>query len=106
MQQVGNRRSVSAIFGEIVFWLLIACGALAVGAGLALGLGGRDVVGGILSGYYVRQRIQSGDEVTVAGIEGVVRDVGPVATVIETNKGGMKERRTVPNTLMLNEAVR
>jgi hypothetical protein len=86
--------------------LLIACGALAVGAGLALGLGGRDVVGGILSGYYVRQRMQSGDAVSVAGIEGVIRDVGPVATVIETNTGGMKERRTVPNTLMLNEAVR
>ena len=86
--------------------ILIAFGALAVGLGLALGLGGRDVVGGILAGYYVRQRMHSGDHVSVAGLEGTVRDVGPVATVVETEEDGMTERHTVPNTKMLNEAVR
>ena len=44
--------------------ILIAFGALAVGFGLAFGLGGRDVIGGILAGYYVRQRLQAGDHVT------------------------------------------
>lgn len=86
--------------------ILMAFGALAVGLGLSLGLGGRDVVGGILAGYYVRQRMHAGDRVSVAGFEGTVRDVGPVATVIETEDGGMVDRRTVPNTRMLNEAVR
>ena len=86
--------------------ILIAFGALAVGLGLALGLGGRDVVGGILAGYYVRQRMHSGDAVSVAGLEGTVREVGPVATVIETQAEGLTERHTVPNTKMLNEAVR
>ncbi len=86
--------------------ILLAFGALAVGCGLALGLGGRDVVGGILAGYYVRQRLQSGDRVSVAGLEGTVREVGPVATVIETKGHGMVDRHTVPNTRMLNEAVR
>lgn len=86
--------------------ILIAFGAFAAGLGLALGLGGRDVVGGILAGYYVRQRLHAGDQVRVAGLEGTVRDVGPVATVIETDEQGMQGRHTVPNIQMLNEAVR
>jgi hypothetical protein len=86
--------------------ILIAFGALALGVGLSVGLGGRDVAGGIMSGYYVRQRMQSGDTVSVSGIEGVVREVGPVATVIETTTNGMSHRHTVPNSKMLNEAVR
>jgi len=86
--------------------ILITFGALAVGCGLALGLGGRDVVSGILAGYYVRQRLQTGDQVSVAGLEGTVREVGPVATVIETKGRGLVERHTVPNAKMLNEAVR
>jgi Mechanosensitive ion channel/Conserved TM helix len=86
--------------------ILIAFGAFAAGLGLALGLGGRDVVGGILAGYYVRQRLHAGDSVRVAGLEGTVRDVGPVATVIETDEQGMQGRHTVPNIQMLNEAVR
>ncbi len=86
--------------------ILIAFGALAIGFGLALGLGGRDVIGGILSGYYVRQRMHSGDRVSVAGLEGTIREVGPVATVIETESHGLTERHTVPNAKMLSEAVR
>lgn len=86
--------------------LLIAFAALAVGVGLAVGLGGRDVVAGILAGYYTRQRLQAGDRVVVGAIEGSVREVGPVATVIETFEDGMVNRRSVPNVKMLNEAVR
>jgi small-conductance mechanosensitive channel len=86
--------------------LLIAFGALAVGFALAFGLGGRDVIGGILAGYYVRQRLQSGDHVSVGPLEGTVREVGPVATVIETDEEGYINRRSIPNTKMLNEAVR
>lgn len=86
--------------------ILIAFGALALGLGLATGLGGREVVGGILAGYYTRQRLQAGDRVSVAGMEGTVREVGPVATIIETEEHGFKNRHSIPNTLMLNEAVR
>jgi small-conductance mechanosensitive channel len=86
--------------------ILIAAGAVAVGFGLAFGLGGRDVMAGILAGYYVRQRIHSGDHVTVGHMEGTVREVGPVATIIETDEDGLLNRRSVPNTKMLNEAVR
>jgi small-conductance mechanosensitive channel len=74
--------------------------------GLAVGLGGREVVGGILAGYYTRQRLHAGDTVSVAGFEGTVREVGPVATIIETLEEGLTSRHSIPNTKMLNEAVR
>ena len=86
--------------------LLIAFAAVALGFGLAAGLGGRDVMGGILAGYYTRQRLHPGDHVDVAGLEGTVREVGPVATVIETEHKGLLTRHSVPNTKMLAEAVR
>jgi hypothetical protein len=93
-------------FGMLRELILIGFGALAFGFALAFGLGGRDVMGGILAGYYTRQRMQPGDQVTVCGMEGKVREVGPVATVIETEDDGLVERHTVPNTKMLTEAVR
>jgi small-conductance mechanosensitive channel len=86
--------------------ILIGFSALAVGFGLALGLGGRDVVGGILAGYYIRQRFAAGDRVRVAGMEGTVRDVGPVATVIETDEGGLVHRHSIPNAVLLREGIR
>jgi len=86
--------------------ILIAFGAVAVGFGLAFGLGGREVMGGILAGYYTRQRLHAGDRVRVAGLEGTVREVGPVATIVETVEDGLLNRHSVPNTKMLNEAVR
>jgi hypothetical protein len=86
--------------------ILIACAGLSLGFGLSFGLGGRDVMAGILAGYYLRQRLAAGDQVEVAGMAGTVREVGPVATVIETQEAGLVNRHTIPNTKMLNEAVR
>src|SRR5262245_13903425 len=86
--------------------ILIAFGSLGVGLGLAVGLGGREVAGGILAGYYTRQRLHAGDKVNVAGYEGVVREGGPVATIIETHEDGLTNRHSIPNTKMLSEAVR
>jgi len=86
--------------------ILIAFAALALGFGLAIGLGGRDTMAGILAGYYTRQRLQNGDRVTIGTLEGVVRDVGPTATTIETVEDGLISRRSIPNVKMINEAVR
>lgn len=93
-------------FELLNYAVLIVFGGLALGTGLALGLGGRDVMAGILAGYYVRQRLQSGDHVSVGSLEGTVREVGPVATIIETEEHGMLNRHSIPNYKMLNEAVR
>ncbi|MFN7813222.1 MAG: mechanosensitive ion channel family protein [Planctomycetia bacterium] len=86
--------------------ILIGSAGLAAGFALAFGLGGRDVMAGILAGYYVRQRIQAGDQVSVAGFEGTVREVGPVATIVETRENGLVSRHSIPNSRMLQEAVR
>jgi small-conductance mechanosensitive channel len=86
--------------------IIIVLGGMALAFGLAVGLGGRDVVAGIMAGYYLRQRLQAGDFVTVGTLEGRVRDVGPVATIVETDEDGLMNRRSVPNTKMLHEAVR
>jgi hypothetical protein len=93
-------------FDLLNYAILIVLGGLSLGVGLALGLGGRDVMAGILAGYYVRQRLQAGDRVTVGHLEGTVRDVGPTATIIETEEEGLLNRHSVPNYKMLNEAVR
>ncbi len=86
--------------------ILIAFGAVAVGFALAFGIGGRDVMAGILAGYYTRQRLHAGDQVHVAGMQGTVREVGPVSTIIETEEDGLLNRHSIPNTKMLQEAVR
>jgi len=93
-------------FELLNYAILIAFAAVAVGFGLAFGLGGREVMSGILSGYYVRQRLQAGDLVSVAGFEGRVREVGPVATIVESEEEGLLNRHSIPNAKMLSEAVR
>jgi hypothetical protein len=93
-------------FGLLKELILLAAAGLALGCGLAVGLGGRDVTAGILAGYYLRQRMHAGDRIHVSGMDGTVREVGPVATVIETEEDGLLNRHSIPNTKMLNEAVR
>ena len=93
-------------FELLNYAILIAFSAVALGFGLSFGLGGRDVMAGILAGYYTRQRLQAGDHVSVAGFEGTVREVGPVATIVETEEDGLLQRRSIPNTKMLHEAIR
>lgn len=106
MVMIGALDQLRIEFGLLEELILIGFAAVALGFGLAFGLGGRDVMGGILAGYYVRQRMHAGDHVSVAGLEGTVREVGPVATVVETMEGGLLNRHSVPNSRMLNEAVR
>ena len=93
-------------FEMLNYAILILFGGLALAFGLSFGLGGREVMAGILAGYYLRQRLSAGDHVQVVALEGTVREVGPVATIVETNEEGLINRHTVPNTKMLNEAVR
>ena len=106
MTFIGAFSQLDIKFDLLNYAILIAFGAVALAFGLSFGLGGREVMSGILCGYYLRQRFQTGDHVRVAGFEGTVRDVGPVATVIETDEDGLLNRRSIPNQLMLNEGVR
>jgi len=84
---------------------LIAFSSMALAVGLAVGLGSRDVIAGMIAGHYIRRQFQPGDPVSVAGLEGIVREVGTVTTVVETDDDGLLKRHSVPNVKMLNEAV-
>jgi hypothetical protein len=106
MTFIGAFGQLDIKFDLLNYAILIVFAAVALAFGLSFGLGGRDVMSGILCGYYLRQRFQSGDHVRIAGMEGTIREVGPVATVIETEEEGMLNRRSIPNHLMLNEGVR
>lgn len=106
MTFIGAFGQLDIKFELLNYAILIAFSAVALALGLSFGLGGREVMSGILCGYYLRQRFQAGDHVRVSGFEGTIRDVGPVATVIETDEEGMLNRRSIPNHVMLNEGVR
>lgn len=106
MTFVGAFEQLQIKFELLNYAILIAFASVAVAFGLSFGLGGRDVMAGILAGYYVRQRMQAGDRVSIAGLDGTVREVGPVATVIETEEDGLMHRHSIPNSRMLNEAIR
>ena len=86
--------------------LAIAFAGFAMTAALALGLGSKDVVSGFVAGHFLRQRIQVGDNVQVGELQGRVREIGSVATIVETEEEGLAHRHSVPNVRMLNEAIR
>jgi hypothetical protein len=106
MTFIGAFGQLDIEFELLNYAILIAFSAVALAFGLSFGLGGREVMAGILCGYYLRQRFQNGDRVTVGRYEGVVREVGPVSTIIETDEDGLMNRHSIPNNLMLNEGVR
>lgn len=103
---IGALRQMDVEFELLNYAILIVLAGAALAFGLSFGLGGRDVMAGVVCGYYLRQRFQAGDHVRVAGYEGTIREVGVVATVIETEEGGMLNRHSIPNQRMLSESIR
>jgi small-conductance mechanosensitive channel len=80
--------------------ILIAAAGLALS--LALGLGARGVVGQILAGYYLRQRLPVGRPIVLDQVRGEVSSVGSVNTLIAT----AEETIVVPNSLLFESLVR
>jgi hypothetical protein len=66
-----------------------------------LGLGARTIVYNILAGYYVRQRYQPGQRITLGQMSGQVSGTGSVNTVVTTNEGST----IVPNGVLLESTV-
>ena len=79
--------------------ILIAAFGLALG--LALGLGAKRVVQHVLAGYYIKQRFQTGQEVTVDQTTGTVVGIGGVNTVIRSTEGSS----VYPNQLLLESII-
>ena len=84
---------------NIVFAILL--GSLGVAAAISLGLGTRSVSDSIISGVYVREQLQSGDEVQFGEFKGVVVEVGTVNTILENSEG---ECLSVPNQQLLSRS--
>lgn len=80
--------------------LTIIIAAFGLALGLALGLGARSVVGHILAGFYLRQRVPIGTEIRIGDIQGVVNNIGPVNLELTS----ANTRIVVANTTVL-EAV-
>lgn len=82
---------------NIVFAILLGC--LGAAAAISLGLGTRTVSNNIISGVYIREQLQPGDEVTVGDFKGNVVSVGTVSTVLESAEG---ECLSVPNQQLIS----
>ena len=88
--------------GLLVTAITIMIGAFGLAIGLALGLGARTIVYHILAGYYVRQRYQPGQTITLGQMSGEVSGTGSVNTVVITAEGST----VVPNGVLLESTVR
>ena len=67
--------------------LLILLGGLLLGAALAFGLGGRDLVANILSAHYVHRLYQVGQVVRVDGVEGRIVRITETSVILECAEG-------------------
>ena len=84
------RRCLEQLGIEISFLkatLLILFSALLLGASLAFGIGGRDLVANILSAHYVHRLYQVGQVVRVDGVEGRIVRIAETSVILECAEG-------------------
>jgi hypothetical protein len=67
--------------------LLILFGGLLLGASLAFGIGGRDLVANILSAHYVHRLYQVGQVVRIDGVEGRIVKIAETSVILECAEG-------------------
>lgn len=67
--------------------LLILLGGLLLGASLAFGLGGRDLVANILSAHYVHRLYQVGQVIRIDGLEGRIVRITETSVILECAEG-------------------
>jgi small-conductance mechanosensitive channel len=67
--------------------LLILLGGLLLGAALAFGFGGRDLVANILSAHYVHRLYQVGQHVRIDGVEGRIVRITETSVILECAEG-------------------
>src|SRR5687768_10106709 len=67
--------------------LLILFSALLLGAALAFGIGGRDLVANILSAHYVHRLYQVGQVVRIDGVEGRIVRIAETSVILECAEG-------------------
>ena len=83
-------------------WSLIAVlGAALFSVAFAFAAGSRDVVSGILAGYYLRKSISEGSEVVALDRRGTVERIGPVDTLFRC----VGHSWSIPNSQLLNAVI-
>jgi len=65
---------------RIVTSILLGAGAL--GFGIAFGLGTRDIVRNLVTGFYTRRLLAIGQDLTIAGQRGILTAITPTHTVL------------------------
>lgn len=79
--------------------LPVAVGALLGGAALAFGLGSRSAISSIIASYQLQRLYQVGQRVRIAGFDGRIVKITPIAVVLDAAEG----RVAVPAKLFLEE---
>lgn len=69
--------------------------------GLALALGGRDIIRNVLAGFYAKEMFALGQQITVQQYHGTLEAIGPLKAQIVTSATTV----SVPNTVLTNEVV-
>lgn len=89
---------------KITFLVIIAAatgGTVAASVALALSLGARSYVANLIGGHHLRQSFAVGQDVKVAGFEGRILELTPVALILETSEG----RVTIPAKVFGEEPI-
>lgn len=80
----------------------VAITAAGIAAALAFGLGAREVTSNVLAGVYLRNTYPIGTRITTEDIEGEIKSIDAISTVLEVDRDAEK---VVPNKTLLNLTV-
>lgn len=89
---------------KVTFLVIIAAaagGTMAASVALALSLGARNYVANLIGGHHLRQAFSVGQNVKMAGFEGRILELTPVAVILETEEG----RVTLPAKIFGEEPI-
>ncbi len=89
---------------KVTFLVIIAAaagGTMAASVALALSLGARNYVANLIGGHHLRQTFSVGQTVKIAGFEGRILELTPVAVILETEEG----RVTLPAKVFGKEPI-
>lgn len=89
---------------KVTFLVIMAAaagGTVAASVALALSLGARNYVANLIGGHHLRQTFSVGQIVKVAGFEGRILELTPVAVILETEEG----RVTLPAKVFGEEPI-
>ena len=86
----------------LVTVITVTIAAITFGLGLAFALGSTPVIRGILASHYLRQTLDEGAAIEVAGVRGVIEEIGPVNTSFRDGEQVWR----VPNSKLVEEIVK